>query len=162
MRLIVRIMLVFPLSTGRFFVVIPEAKLKEEFMNILVQENFIVDGCRLQYLKLKKRVCKHSVRMKDSDAETRNKKYLKYAKKKTKQFTDKVNDPELNYDPYGDIDEIEESKQTLASLQEHLDAELQRVLHDQTVVSPTQSGKMQDERSGLFQVSKPKIETSVN
>ena len=132
-------------------------------MNILVQKNFTVDGCRLQYLKFKKkRVRKHSVRLKDSDPKARSKKYLKYAKKKTKEFTEKVNDAVQNYDPYGDIEEIEESKQTLASLQEHLDAELQRDLDGFTAASISQSGKVQNEISGLLQVSKAKIDTALH
>ena len=90
------------LRHGEVFVDLPDAKLKEEFMNILVRKNFPVDGCRLQYLKFKKkRVRKHSVRLKDSDPEARSKKYLKYAKNKTKQFTDKFNDAVQNYDSYG-------------------------------------------------------------
>ena len=97
--------------------------------------------------------------MKDSDAEARSKKYLKKAKKKTKNFS---NDSVQSYDPYGDIDEMEESKQTLAYLQEHLDAELQRVLYSYTSVSPQQRGKIQYEISGLLQVSKAKIDTALH
>ena len=69
---------------------------------------------------------RHSVRLKGSDPKARNKKYLKYAKKKRKQFTENVNEAVQSYDSYGDIEEIEDSKQTLASLQEHLDAVYQR------------------------------------
>ena len=63
-----------------------------------------------------KRMRKHSVRLMDSDPEARSKKYLKYANKKTKQLTSKLNDAVHSTDPYGDIEEIEESKQPMASM----------------------------------------------
>ena len=71
---------------------------------------------------------KNSVRLLDSDPIARSKKYLRYAKKKTKEITDMINDTVLNCDPYVDIEEIEESKQSLVSRQEYLDADLQRDL----------------------------------
>ena len=69
-------------------------------------------------------------------------------KKKRKQFTDKLNDAVQYYNPYGDLDRIEESKQILVSLQEYQDTELQRVLDGLTRVSSLQSGQMHDEISG--------------
>ena len=65
---------------------------------------------------------KHSVLLKDSDPEARSVKYLKHAKKKTKKFTDKVNNVVQKYDLYVDKEEIEKSKQALASLQKNMDA----------------------------------------
>ena len=85
------------LKHGEVFVILPKATLREEFINFLVQKNFTVDGCRLKYLKFKKKcVRKHSIRLKDSAQEAHSKKYLKYSKKKTKKITDKVNNAVQN------------------------------------------------------------------
>ena len=106
--------------------------LKMISLNIMFQNSFPVDRCRLKYLSFKKmRVRKSSVRLKDSIQEYRSKKYLKYTEKETKHLTTKVNNVVAKLDSHGNIKQTKENRQTLEYLQEHPDTELQR-----SVVTP--------------------------